>query len=334
MINKFHTYYKCPICKTKTVRTSRPITVNKDTKINWISDSCYDLAGLKEATCELQTCQSCLHTFLLPIYDTSKLYQTNLGYETRKKAYESYNPKDVYGYSPKQDTTADKIFKKSARELKRFENNLKIFAQIFKSEKINYDSFSILDWGGGDGYISKIYSSVIKSVLNKEVDYYVYDISEWKNSQGVKQDLNEINKKFQLIIISHVLEHLHDPLNELKAALKYADKNCVVIIEVPDQRYVSLLGLLGKKYGLNYHVSFFCRKSLTRLMSSTGIKPIFSKYDFNSSYRGNGIESIIAVGRFNKQNQLTNNSEPNFLYEFFTTVFLFIRLALRKFAKI
>ena len=110
--------------------------------------------------------------------------------------------------------------------------------------------------------------------------------------------------------------------------------NGIFYIEVPDQRHVSLLGLLGKKYGLNYHVSFFCRKSLTRLMSLTGINPIFSKYDFNSSYRGNGIESIIAVGRFNKQNQLTNNTEPNFLYEFFTTVFLFIRLAFKKFVKI
>ena len=56
------------------------------------------------------------------------------------------------------------------------------------------------------------------------------------------------------IILSHVLEHTFDPIREIKNTLKFANKNCIFIIEVPDERHNIIMGALGKKFGMNYQM--------------------------------------------------------------------------------
>ena len=101
--------------------------------------------------------------------------------------------------------------------------------------------------------------------------------------QGNTLNKND-NLKFQLIILSHVLEHNHDPIKLIKDAIKYADQDAIILIEVPDQRYVFFKGLLGGKFGMDYHV--FSRRSLTRLLKKCKVNIVKTAYDLNSSYRG------------------------------------------------
>ena len=129
-----------------------------------------------------------------------------------------------------------------------------------------YEEFSILDYGGGDGYISSIFSKVFGAILDKKVDFCIYDFTQWNNSEGKFLD-RKINKKFDLIILSHVLEHNHNPTGLLNEVIKYANQDSIIYIEVPDQRYVLLKGLLGKRFGMNYHVSYFSKTSLQKLFN-------------------------------------------------------------------
>ena len=314
----------CPICNGKVFKTSHSLNIDKESKIDWISDSCFELSGLNNADSYLTTCFSCFHSFLMPTYDVSKLYTRELGKRVRKKKYENYFPNKIYGQRSAL-LKRDKIFSKSSKEVKRFHKNLILMKKLFKYDSHNFEDFSILDYGGGDGYISSVYSSIIGSSLNKKVNYYIYDFSKWKDSKG-----NVFNKKknlkFQLIILSHVLEHNHDPKELIRDAIKYADKDAIILIEVPDQRYLYFKGLLGGKFGMDYHVSFFSRKSLTRLLNKFDIDFINTIYDSNSSYRGEELETIIAIGRVKKSPKF-NKREPSFIYEILSIFFsIFVKL--------
>ena len=326
--------HKCPICGRKTQQTSRTNIVDKYSKIDWISDSTFKLSGLRCAKTRLSTCFKCFHSFLLPIFDTSKLYQPDTGYLTRKKAFEEYNPNGKYEQNENK-LSANLLFAKSSNEFKRFQNNLNMISKLFCNSNIIFEEFSILDWGGGDGYISSLYSNIIQTVLEKEVKFKIYDYCEWNGSEGEKVsvgekvELKDIRKKFQLIIFSHVLEHTHDPIKELERAKEYADENTIFIIEVPDERYRLFMGLIGSRFGLNYHVSFFSRTSLIKLMNKCGINSVLSKYEFGSSYRGNSLPSIIAVGCMSKYCK-SKIQHPNLLYELGTSLLFTFKKVIKK----
>jgi len=87
------------------------------------------------------------------------------------------------------------------------------------SKKIKEKKFNcVLDFGGGDG---NIVHNVGKLLNLKKENVYVSDITSWsgidweskmnKNVIHVYPDkLNEVKRKFDLIIVSHVLHHIKD----------------------------------------------------------------------------------------------------------------------------
>ena len=86
----------CPICKSSTYKFSKSSYIDKSTKFDWISDSTFNLSGLKYANVHLRTCFKCCHSFLSPKFDTSLLYADNKGYQERRKQYNSYYPEAEY----------------------------------------------------------------------------------------------------------------------------------------------------------------------------------------------------------------------------------------------
>jgi len=95
----------------------------------------------------------------------------------------------------------------------------------------NYDS-KILDWGCGDG-------SFIGLLRN--FGLYCFGIDAYKKDLNDPQiSLTTIEKAefpagyFDIITCFHVLEHLADPLNSVKHALRLLKTGGVIIIEVPN----------------------------------------------------------------------------------------------------
>ena len=139
-----------------------------------------------------------------------------------------------------------------------------------------------MDFGGADGYLSNIIFELGKIISNKKISLYNYD------PQFRKEELNE---KYDFIIISHVLEHIHDLDSIFIFLKKVTTENSVIFVEVPDERF-----MLFKKYFLNekvflhYHVNYFFRKSLNILFNFYGFNTNFS-YKL-STYRGNNLTVI------------------------------------------
>ena len=90
--------------------------------------------------------------------------------------------------------------------------------------------------------------------------------------------LDSINKKFDLFFISHVLEHLIDPIQLLKKVRENLSENGTIYINVPNGRS-DRFKKLGRRSGIDYenfpqHLNFFTPRSIVDFAEKTGLKII------------------------------------------------------------
>ena len=126
----------------------------------------------------------------------------------------------------------------------------------FVKNYIDHKKTKILEIGCGAGGILKYYQD--KGFYVKGLDY--------DNSQlnyGISKSLNLINnnyynstEKFDLIILSHVLEHMSEPEKEIDKIKQYLSKDGIVYIEVP-----SIHSIKNLNYNYNirnfFHIAHF-----------------------------------------------------------------------------
>lgn len=135
------------------------------------------------------------------------------------------------------------------------------------------DVESVLEIGCASGYLLSLFKIAGKSVYGVEPSYenvcsakYFYDIDMYC---GLVEDFikKENNPKYDLVILSHVLEHIKNPkllIQQIKSICKY------LFIEVPCIE----LKKVDQPYGLfcNEHFGYYSMNSLDFLMSSCGYK--------------------------------------------------------------
>ena len=98
--------------------------------------------------------------------------------------------------------------------------------------KTTSENKSILDFGcGGGGFLLKIKNHCSKCEGVEKDKSFVKVMTE----QGFKiyNDINELEEKYDIITLFHVLEHLKDPKEMLNRLSKHLNPNGVIIIEVP-----------------------------------------------------------------------------------------------------
>ena len=127
-----------------------------------------------------------------------------------------------------------------------------------------------VDWGGADG--------LLVPELTKEIERYVYEVSDINPIQGVKRisSLND-SHSFDYLQIAHVLEHVSNPSDFLKNCLNYLNDGGYVYIEVPfevpDEESLSK-DVQRKSFNLSVHehINKFTILSLTKLAEVNKLK--------------------------------------------------------------
>jgi hypothetical protein len=124
----------------------------------------------------------------------------------------------------------------------------------FMQDIIGYMTMvSVLDYGGGEG------QNIPKQAYFK----YVHEMSDVKQVKGVQAWNGTTPSYFDLVLCTHVLEHVPDPwglVNELRSLGKK------IYIEVP----YTTENKFGAKPIMHEHVNFFTPRSLSLL---TGVPP-------------------------------------------------------------
>ena len=206
---------------------------------------------------EIVECTKCSLKFIYPM--------------PNKKTLEDYNKN--YFINAHEDLKVDKIAETYFNCLAKCRVNY--LEKFLKSKEINIKE--VLEIGPGKGYLYENFKNkenINYSVL--ETDIELQNIFKKKNLKKVYNNLHEIEEdKFDLVIISHVLEHVDNPNNFLANINKFLRKDGIIFLEVPCLDYLykeivephlffydkeTLSLMLNKNNFNNYQISYFGKK--------------------------------------------------------------------------
>lgn len=188
--------------------------------------------------------------------------------------YYRFKKKMVYGDKVKVFTKDKTIVTKRTKEdLSRFNN--------FKKFIVNKD---ICDFGCGNGSFLKIVSDHCK--FSCGVELYEEYLSLNQKKFKIYPNITSTQKKFDTIFLFHVLEHLTNPIEELKNLKKFLKKNGAIIIEVPHGNDFLLRNCdKFKKFSLwSEHLILHTEISLIKFLKKAGFKNVkinyFQRYNY------------------------------------------------------
>ena len=307
----------CNSCNRKIENFSQKNYTKSSKRYNWIHDSTVRLAGINDCDVFYGYCFNCFHTSILPRFNTNKLYQKKRGFTERKKAYEYHNPGKIYGKSKNSQMQSGDL-EKIEFEFTRISNItkqiMKIIDNSFDSKKI----INVIDYGGGDGYLVKIIEELINSKTNFNLGYKVNSFVHDPAYKGK----NKIAKA-DIIILSHVLEHVHDLDNFFINLSRLTNNKTVFLIEVPDERLKLLRTVLfRKKVYFDFHVNIFTKRSLEQLFAKHGLG---SQFNYKSTpYRG--IRANVINGIAEKKLKINSTQKLVELFELIKLIFSKVKI--------
>jgi len=189
-------------------------------------------------------------------------------------------------------------------------------SKIFNFVKayLNSSDIKIFEMGAGCGTNLLKFANTAKK-YNIAVDCYGIEYNEdyvsYGNKKGLKLTSNSIeeyanktNDKFDLIILSHVFEHLTDPFDTLNYLKKILHEDTILYIEVPGvlslkERYVYDCDFL--KYLTHAHTFNFSLSSLEAVLNKSGFELVQGNEKVESAFRinRNASNSLHWVGNDN-----------------------------------
>lgn len=143
---------------------------------------------------------------------------------------------------------------------------------------------SFLDFGTGNGRYALSASKLYKDAKIWAVDFFDHDI--FKNSPNKITYSNykkffKSNQKFDFILLRHVIEHYHNPIELLKKLKKRLNKNGIIYIEVPNLNS-GTAKIFKNKWHLYYlprHMFHYTGYSLRKTINLAGLKPEIKKIE-------------------------------------------------------
>tara|TARA_B100000315_G_scaffold196157_1_gene187229 strand:+ start:1259 stop:2194 length:936 start_codon:yes stop_codon:yes gene_type:complete len=177
----------------------------------------------------------------------------------------------------------------------------------FKSQNYIINNKNVLEIGCGSGGILKYFQEKENQVIGVDLSSDRIDYGREEHDlelYNIPLKDYKTNITLDLIIMSHVVEHFTDPLEELKILSEFVNKNTLILILLPGIKNIeqSYDGNLLKYFQLphTYHFSF---NTITNLMNKAGYQLICGNEEIYSIFSycpdqheqsiSNDYESII-----------------------------------------
>lgn len=129
---------------------------------------------------------------------------------------------------------------------------------------------AILDWGGDTGHNTPLKASAAR--------HHVLDISGRATVPGAQAVSAEEaqRQRYDLLVLSNVLEHVADPLALLQAVARHVHEDGLLYLEVPFEATMraaeqDAAAWRGKRHW-HEHINFFSRPALHRLLARAGLE--------------------------------------------------------------
>lgn len=207
---------------------------------------------------------------------------------------------DYYTKTYYQDNRGSYSKEYTIEEKKYFNNHLQqkeiVIRKFFENK--NNDSISklsLLDIGAGEGHCLNFFSKLGLSVTGVDFSTHGCEIHNPKqlenllvgDTMDVIDNLTIESKRFDIITMNNVLEHVLDPGKLLEKLRKIMNENSILIIEVPNdfselQQYLLRANKIDTEFWIAIpdHLSYFNKEGLVKLCHDFG----FNKYQVYSDY--------------------------------------------------
>jgi len=171
----------------------------------------------------------------------------------------------------------------------------RIYNFITSNSLISTKDLFVMEVGCGAGgilYYFRSKGSIIKGIdLGEEYINYGREKYNLDLETGTLGNLL-LKRKPDLIIYSHVMEHILDIENELKLIRKYSHNNTIIYIEVPGVKEIHKNYMMNfLLYFQNAHVYHFTLTTLINLMSKNGFTFLNGNEFLMSAFKLNELES-------------------------------------------
>lgn len=155
---------------------------------------------------------------------------------------------------------------------------------------------TVLEMGCGAAGILSVFKDHGCSVLGFDYDDNFLEIARTNQIPVVLGSLDQLNRaqKFDLIILSHVLEHVTYPVDVLRKLKDHLTPTGIVYIEVPSLENIRNGGYRHDllRYFQNAHVTHYTTQTLRLVCNKAGLSPVKST-DFIHSCWQTGEISLV-----------------------------------------
>lgn len=148
-------------------------------------------------------------------------------------------------------------------------------------EKFVFKKGKLLDVGAASGFFLKIAKKQGWDAIGVEISEFAASKARGKGLQvatGTIEDLLNYNKRFGIITMWDVIEHMPDPAEALVAANKLLSDGGIIAINTPDSGSLAAK-IMGKNWHLLVppeHLVIFNHKNLSALLQRQGFKVLFT----------------------------------------------------------
>ena len=213
-----------------------------------------------------------------------------------KELSKYYESKGYISHTDTNKTIADKIYQR----VKRYNLGKKV-GLIDRYSKANKE---LLDVGAGTGDFLVAAKQRGWSVVGIEPNTNARERAK-KKGIALKTGFKSLgNRKFQLITLWHVLEHLPNLKKQIQTLKSHLNDNGVLVIAVPNFKSydAQYYGKFWAAYDLPRHLWHFSRTSIKKLFAQQGIKVVKTKpMVFDSFY----VSLLSERYKTKKQNFIT-----------------------------
>lgn len=118
-------------------------------------------------------------------------------------------------------------------------------------------------------------------------DFLEYDFSPKIDKEKLKEITGEteVKRTFDLIWMSHVLEHFNDPLRAINKAYNLLSDTGILYIAVPDIEFIYKTGVAGwSHFKKREHYIMWSERALRRELERLGFKVIMMRRNFSSRF--------------------------------------------------
>jgi 2-polyprenyl-3-methyl-5-hydroxy-6-metoxy-1,4-benzoquinol methylase len=236
---------------------------------------------------KISVCDNCDHTFV-----ENQMIQSAL-----EKLYSESDVDKEFQVRKKQDKGLNKYWILLYSK----------YLQLLRNKKIN--NTLLLDVGAGGGDFIELCSAMENYKLhamefsNNSADFLASIVGSKNLYKKEISNIDFKDKKFGVISMWGVLEHINDPIQEFKKCKEILDIDGRIVVLIPNlySRAFKILGLMVPTLNPRSHVNFYTNKSIDLLCNKVGLEveeyyqelPVidlmYDYIDYNSSL----IEEIL-----------------------------------------